>query len=70
LSTFTFTPLPGYSENIAIDSIEMEILKYSMNIGKVVSKSYIKHITSTFLQTTLKDREKHIKEIYAYIRYN
>lgn len=70
LSTLTFTPLPGLSENIATDIIEIEILKYSMQNNKAVSKSYIKHITSTFLQLHLKDREKHIKEIFAYIRYN
>lgn len=57
-------------DNIAIDHIELEILKYSMQNNKAVTKSYIKHITSTFLQLHLKDREKHIKEIFAYIRYN
>lgn len=70
LMNMSFEPLAGLSEHLAIDKIEIEILKYCMDNDKLVSRSFLKQMTSSYLQLHMKNRYKYVQEIYFYIKHS
>lgn len=65
-----FAQLPGIQDHLAIDKIEIEILNYCMAHEKVLSRSFLKQMTSTYLQIHMPDRYKYLEDIYFYIKHS
>ncbi len=66
---------PYEPDNLQIDKIELEILKYYMcYLKKDITKAYLKTLTSKYMQIYMpksdENLDKIILQIYSYIKYN